>query len=127
MRPYPLAKRLAVLKACDSGKGTREVAREFKCSECWVRRVKQRRQEPWRALRFLHRLRRPARWIGYAGQIETAMENYPCLTLRELKEHLGTELSVQTLSRALKELGLSKNRPRGWRDQYEPEYGARSG
>ena len=106
MRPYPLAKRLAVLAACDAGAGTREVASQHTCSESWVRRVKQWRRQPWKGIRFTRRRRRAPLWTPYADQIEALKSEGPELTLLELKSALGTNLSLQTLSRALRRLGL---------------------
>lgn len=116
MKAYPLAKRLAVLDACDSGKGTRQVAKEHQVSESWVRGLKQKRREPWRFLLSPPRRRIP-RWKAYEDHIDRIMKADPETTLRVLKAALGTDLSLQTLCRALKELNWSKNRPRGWRDE----------
>ena len=44
-RPYSKLFGGEVLSACDSGKGTREVALLFDVSESWLRRVKQERRE----------------------------------------------------------------------------------
>ena len=109
MRAYPLAKRLAVLRACDAGKTTSQVAKEFRCSPSWVRRVKQRRREGRLVGPRLRRHRRchpTPRWVGYQDDIEALIEKDPEMTLRELKEALDTDLSLSTLSRALKQLRL---------------------
>jgi transposase len=119
MQAYPLAKRLAVLATYAAGEKTQEVAREHGVSRSWARRVKQRGHEPPGMLKFPRPRRREPRWTEHADQIEELMEKNPELTLRELKEALQTDLSVQTLCRALKHLRWSKNRPRGWRDRIE--------
>ncbi|MBX3419925.1 MAG: helix-turn-helix domain-containing protein [Pirellulaceae bacterium] len=45
MRAYSMDLRIRVLKACDSGLGTTEVAELFDVSTAWIRRLKQRRRE----------------------------------------------------------------------------------
>jgi transposase len=119
MKAYSLAKRQAVLATYAAGKKTQEVAKEHGVSRSWARRVKQRHREPPRMQRHPRPRRREPRWTEHAEQIEELMDKNPDMKLRELKEALQTDLSVQTLSRALKQLGLSKNRPRGWRERME--------
>ena len=45
MEAYSKEFRRDVLRACDAGGGTREVALKFDVSESWVRRIKQERRE----------------------------------------------------------------------------------
>ena len=45
MEAFSKEMRREVLAACDAGEGTRAVALRFRCSESWVRRVKQVRRE----------------------------------------------------------------------------------
>jgi len=45
MEAYSMDLRRRVLAACDAGKDTREVAKQFGVSPDWVRRLKQRRRE----------------------------------------------------------------------------------
>ena len=45
MEAYSKEFRREVLRACDSGMGTRDVALKFGVSESWVRRIKQERRE----------------------------------------------------------------------------------
>ena len=95
-----------VLAACDGGAGTRAVALRFDCSESWVRRVKQQRREQGKTAPCTTRRRTP-RWAAYRAQIETFFARKPDMTLGELKEALGTDLSRQTLCRALRKLQLT--------------------
>lgn len=98
--------RRQVLSACDAGVGTRVVATKFNVSESWVRRIKQERREQGK-LAPLRTRRRIPKWAAEAEQIEKAILQQPDLTLRELKDKLGTTLSVQTLCRALQRLRLT--------------------
>ena len=106
MLPYSKEMRRDVLAACDRGGGTRAVALRFRCSESWVRRVKQERRELGKTAPLLKRRRVPE-WNVYREQIQQLIAQRPDLTLQELKEELQTELSRQTLCVALHKLKLT--------------------
>jgi transposase len=106
MLPYSKEMRRDVLAACDRGDGTRAVALRFRCSESWVRRVKQERRELGKTAPLLKRHRVPE-WDVYREQIQRLIAQRPDLTLQELKEELQTELSRQTLCVALHKLKLT--------------------
>ena len=103
---YSKERRQEVLQACEDGQGTREVAARFKVSESWVRRVKQEYREHGKTAPMTTRKRAP-RWRAIEDEIRRAVETTPDLTLAELKEELGTELSLPTLCRALQQLRLT--------------------
>jgi transposase len=106
MEAYSREFRRDVLAACDAGEGTRAVALRFKCSESWVRRVKQERREQGKIAPCTKRRRKP-RWLAEADRIQECLHRRPDLTLNELKRELGTNLSVYTLCRALKQLRMT--------------------
>lgn len=106
MIPYSKEMRRDVLAACDRGEGTRAVALRFKCSESWVRRVKQERRELGKTAPLLTRRRTP-KWMAYQERILEVIAQRPDLTLRELKDELATPLSLQTLCTALARLKLA--------------------
>jgi transposase len=106
MEAYSKEMRRDVLAACDAGKGTREVALKFGCSESWVRRVKQERRESGKTAPATTRRRVP-RWTVYREQIEEIIAESPDITLQELKDALETDLSRQTLCTALRKLKLT--------------------
>jgi transposase len=106
MKAYSPEFRRDVLAACDSGEGTRAVALRFRVSESWVRRVKQERRELGKVAPFRTRRRTP-KWAAEADRIREAIAEKPDRTLRELKAHLQTDLSIQTLCRALRALKLT--------------------
>jgi transposase len=116
MRAYPLQKRFAVLAAYAAGKKTRQIAKELVCSESWARRVKQKRNTPRFIVRSRTRHRTP-RWVVYSDEIKALMHENPAMTLVKLKAALNTDLSIQTLCRALNALDVSKYMPRDWRDR----------
>lgn len=106
MQAYSPEFRRDVLAACDSGDGTRAVALRFRVSESWVRRIKQQRRESGKVAPARTRSRSP-RWAPLADRIREAVAQKPDQTLRELKEHLQTDLSIQTLCRALQKMKLT--------------------
>ena len=106
MEAYSKEMRRDVLAACDAGEGTQAVARRFGCSESWVRYVKQVRREHGRIAPSTRRRRTP-KWAPLREQIEKHIARQPDMTLQELKDALGTELSRQTLCRALRTLRLT--------------------
>ena len=106
MEAYSKEMRRDVLAACDAGEGTRVVALRFRCSESWVRRVKQVRREQGKIAPATTRRRTP-RWAIHREQIEQIVVARPDITLQELKDELGTELSRQTLCVALRKLKLT--------------------
>ncbi len=106
MKAYSKEMRRDVLAACDAGEGTRVVALRFSCSESWVRRVKQERRDLGKTAPATTRCRTP-KWTRHRQQIEELIAEQPDMTLQELKEALGTELSRSTLCVALRQLKLT--------------------
>jgi len=103
MAPYSKEMRREVLAACDRGEGTRAVALRFKCSESWVRRVKQERRELNKTAPLVTRRRTPL-WERYRQRMLALIAERPDMTLQELKDELQTTLSRQTLCTALAKL-----------------------
>ncbi len=106
MIAYSKEMRREVLAACDSGEGTRAVALRFRCSESWVRRVKQERRELGKTAPLLTRRRTP-KWEAHREQMLKLLARRPDMTLQELKDELATELSLSTLCTALQQLRLT--------------------
>ena len=107
MKAYSMDLRERVLADCDGGMEARQVAVKYRVSESWIRRLKQRRRETGETAPRPCRNRQPAKWLAYADQIQELVRRQPDVTLRELAERLGHALSGQTLSRALRALGLA--------------------
>jgi transposase len=106
MKEYSPEFRRAVLEACDRGGGTGNVAARFGVSTAWVRRIKRERREHGKLAPCRTRKRVPL-WVPEAERIRQAIEEKPDRTLLQLKTHLQTNLSVQTLCRALKAMKLT--------------------
>ena len=81
MEAYSKEFRRDVLRACDAGDGTREVALRFNVSESWVRRVKQERREQGKLAPKTTRSRRKA-WEPYADWIVAQLDRRPDMYLR---------------------------------------------
>jgi transposase len=116
MRAYSLELRERVLADCDAGENTHSVALKHKVSKAWVRRLKQRHREsgevgPRRPIK-----KTPPKWHAYADRLIRLVEQQSDLTLRELRERLSVEVSLQTLSVALRRLKYTlKKSPPGER------------
>ncbi len=106
MKAYSLDLRERVFEDCDAGLETRQVAVKYRVSESWIRRLKQRRRETGETTPRSSRNRRKAKWLAYAERIKELIGQKPDATLRELAAELNHALSGQTLSRALRTLGL---------------------
>jgi transposase len=114
MRAYSMDLRVRVLAACDDGAGTAEVAEAFSVSEAWVRRLKQRR-----AAGDI-RPRLPARpgpvLAPHADRLLALVRETPGRTAGEYRDRLGAGVSVVTVWRMLRRLGLThKKSPPGGR------------
>ena len=115
MEAYSKEFRRDVLRACDSGGGTREVAVKFNVSESWVRRIKQERREQGKLAPKATRTRRKT-WEPYADWILAQLDRRPDMYLRELqaaaREELGWQVSDVTLSRACRALRRTRKKRR---------------
>lgn len=133
MQPYSIEFRREVLADCDAGMGTMAVAIKHHVSDSWVRRLKQRRRETGEIAARPPKKKTPPKWHAYADRMRSLVEERPDITLRELRDALGVEVSIQTLSAALLTLKYtfkkkSCGRPSkiGQTSQREGRTGARS-
>lgn len=104
MDAIPLAKRKEVLADCDGGMGTLAVAIKHRVSPAWVRRLKQRRRESGEIAARPPKKKTPPKWRAYAERMQALVKERPDITLRELRDELSVEFSLQTLSVALRTL-----------------------
>jgi transposase len=107
MQPFSMDLRRRVLKHVDAGMSTREVATKYEVSESWVRRLKQRRRESGEVAPRSSRNHRQPKWLAVIDQLQALVDQKPDITLRELRESLGGVFSIQTLSRALRQLQMT--------------------
>jgi transposase len=92
------------LADCEAGGNTHSVALKHKVSKAWVRRLKQRRSETGEVAPRRPIKKTPPKWHAYADRLIGLVEQQPDITLRELRERLQVEVSLQTLSVALRRL-----------------------
>lgn len=109
-KPYPQELRDRVLAACDDGLKTRKVARTFRVSPAWVRRIKQRRREEGRTT---------PKPMGGATVIKIDLVRLqelvgaqPDATLAELRQRLNCGCGESAVCMALQRLGLSLKKKR---------------
>ena len=107
MEPYPIEMRKRILADCDAGMPTQAVAWKHNVSKSWVRRLKQRRRENGEIAARKAGSTPPSKWRPHVEQIAEAVRQRPDATLVELREALGLDLSLQSLSRALRALKLT--------------------
>jgi transposase len=93
-----------VLADCEAGDNTHSVALKHGVSKAWVRRLKQRRRENGEVAPRRPIKKTPPKWHAYADRLTRLVEQQPDITLRELRERLQVEVSLQTLSVALRRL-----------------------
>jgi transposase len=120
MRAYSMDLRERVLADSDLGMGPKAVAAKYRVSESWVRRLKQRRKATGETTPRPSG-RRPTTWRPHAERIREAVRDAPDLTLQELKARLELTVSLATLWRAVKALGLTlKKKSSGPRSETDP-------
>jgi transposase len=106
MKAYSVDLRKRVLADCDAGMEVRQVGVKYNVSESWIRRLRQRRRENDEVAPRIRRAREP-KWIAIKDQLVHLVTARPDATLSELKAELQTELSLNTLCRALQKLKLT--------------------
>ena len=111
MRSYSMDLRLRVLKDCDSGMPTKSVAEKFDVSPAWVRRLKQRRRENGET-EPRPPGHRPSTSAVHAEPIRQLIQAQPDITLAEIKANLKLTLSLTTIWRVVRSLGLTLKKTR---------------
>jgi transposase len=106
MRAYSLDLRERVLADCDAGHSNDEVARKFKVSAAWIRRLKQRRRETG-SIEPRVRRKPQSRLMAHADRLRELVAQRPDATLQELREALGVQASLPSFCRALQQLRLT--------------------
>jgi len=106
MRAYSLDLRQRVLADCDSGQNNDEVARKYRVSPAWIRRLKQRRRETGSIAPRARRIPQP-RLMAHAELLQDLVQQRPDATLEELRQSLDVPTSLASLCRALKRLRLT--------------------
>lgn len=108
---YAMEFRLAVAAAYDECGSSTEVAEQFGCSASWVRRLMQRERESG-SLEPRPPKRPDRRKLGQADldHLAAVIARRPDQTLAELAAALGHKVSIPTVLRARRTLGLSRKK-----------------
>jgi transposase len=111
--PYSQDLRDRVLAAYDREMRTKQISVIFAVSPSWARRVKQRRRETGETT---HRpMGAPIVIKVDRARLAELVREHPDATLAELRELLGVQCALSTISEALKALGLSFKKKRSTR------------
>jgi transposase len=95
------------LADCDAGLPTKQVARKYRVSPAWVRRLKQRRRQTGAVAPRSSRNHRQPILAPHRDRIRELIAAAPDLTLRELRDRLGVAVGLATLWAAVRDLGLT--------------------
>jgi transposase len=115
MEPYSKEFRGEVLAACDANAGTQAIALRFQVSESWVRRIQQQRRETGQVAAKTTRERTP-QWQAWADWLLAKLAARPDIYLRELqaelRQELGEQVCLQTISNACRALERTRKKRR---------------
>lgn len=107
MQAYSMDLRERVMWDVDAGLGTHAIAAKYRVSTRWVQLLKRRRAETGE-IRPRNGKRGPPSRIGeYAEELIALVQQKPDATLHELQRQLTTPVSISSIWRALKTLGLT--------------------
>jgi len=107
MRAYSMDLRVRVLADCDLGVSAKQVAEKYSVSVAWVRRLKQRRRESGEVGPRVAKAGPRPKLFGKEQRLQELVAQAPDATLEELRQKLGLAVSVATVWRTLKALGLT--------------------
>lgn len=112
MRAYSMDLRERVIRDSDAGMMADAVAEKYDVSGSWVRWLKQRRRETGEIGPRPQRYGPRSKLEPHVQTLAALIAEQPDRTLAELQEALGLPVSIPTICRAVKQLGLpvKKNR-----------------
>jgi|SRR5580700_6372318 transposase len=97
-----------IISAYQAGKGTKDIAAIFGRCVSGVRRVRQNYRERGTADPLLHLRGRKGKLTDeLKTQLSQLVKDRPHATLAEIKQHLALDVSLSTVDRWLRKLGLS--------------------
>jgi transposase len=104
---YSLDLRKRVLADGDEGMGTNAVARKYRVSPEWVRKLRRRRDETGEIAPRRGKPGRKPTLAAHGERLRELVEESADATLNELRGKLGVSVSATTVWRALKALGIT--------------------
>ena len=107
MRAYSLDLRERVVADREAGLLTAEVARKYRVSPAWVRRLMQRYRASGQIAPKRRTQYRTPTLAPYLAHLDALIAAQPDATLAELRTALGVPVSLPTVWRAVRSLGLT--------------------
>jgi len=107
MQAYSLDLRERVVADREAGLQTAEVAHKYRVSPAWVRRLMQRYRESGQVAPKRRTQYQAPLLASYLRHLEALIAAQPDATLAELRSALGVSVSLTTVWRAVRRLGLT--------------------
>jgi transposase len=107
MQAYSCDLRERVLADFDEGLGNNAVARKYRVSSRWVYKLRRQREETGQIAPRRGRTGPPRALNDHEERLIELVRSRPDATLRELRDALGLSISIVTVWRTLKRLGLT--------------------
>ncbi len=107
MQAYSLDLRERVVADREAGRGTAEVADKYRVSPAWVRRLLQRYRATGQLAPKQRTRYRPPCLQPHLPHLAALIAAQPDATLAELRTALGVSVSLSTVWRAVRHLGLT--------------------
>ena len=107
MHAYSLDLRERVVADREAGRSTAEVARKYRVSPAWVRRLMQRYRASGQVAPKRRTQYRAPILAPYLPQLAALIATQPDATLAELRTALGVPVGLTTVWRAVRHLGLT--------------------
>lgn len=114
METYSMDLRERVVRACDEKVGTQaEIARLFKVSVPWIKKLLRRRRRAGSIAPLPHGGGWTPKFTGKKLQeLKVMVDRAPDATLQELLDHSGVDGSIMAVHRALERLGCRRKKSR---------------
>ena len=107
MRAYSMDLRVRVMADVDGGMGTNAVAKKYRVSADWVRKLKRFRRETGDFGPRKQRVSRTTKLDGHLEELQQLVAKHPDATLKELREKIGVSVGESTIWRALRRLQIT--------------------
>ena len=107
MQPYSMDLRVRVMADVDSGMGTNAVAKKYRVSADWVRKLKRFRRETGDFGPRKQRVSHATKLDGHLEELQQLVADKPDSTLEELCAALSVSVSQSTVWRALRRLQMT--------------------
>lgn len=111
-RPYSGDLRVRVLQDCEEGMEVKEVARKNRVGPTFIYDLQKRLRETGSIEPGQMGGHRKSALEGDKEKIRQLLEQKPDMTLQEIKDELGTKLSIQAISNFLVKMGYSYKKKR---------------